>query len=81
MAPAERLARLGVPVSRALSRDLQAGAVALGADSEARRIFGRGSGTAVTEGDNFIQTDLAGDPGHHPPARRRRFLRGQPGAR
>jgi gamma-glutamyltranspeptidase/glutathione hydrolase len=59
VAPAERLARLGVPVSRALSRDLQVGAVALGADSEARRVFGRGSGTAVTEGDNFVQTDLA----------------------
>jgi gamma-glutamyltranspeptidase/glutathione hydrolase len=59
VAPAERLARLGVPVSRALSRDLQAGATALGADSEARRIFGKGSGTAVTEGDNFVQTDLA----------------------
>jgi gamma-glutamyltranspeptidase/glutathione hydrolase len=59
VAPAERLARLGVPVSRALSRDLQVGAVALGADSEARRVFGRGTGTAVTEGDNFIQTDLA----------------------
>ena len=59
MAPAERLARLGVPVSRALSRDLQVGAVALGADSEARRMFGRGTGTAVTEGDNFVQTDLA----------------------
>ena len=59
VAPAERLARLGVPVSRALSRDLQVGAVALGADSEARRLFGRGTGTAVTEGDNFVQTDLA----------------------
>ncbi len=59
VAPAERLARLGIPVSRALSRDLQVAAVALGADSEARRVFGRGTGTAVTEGDNFIQTDLA----------------------
>lgn len=59
VAPAERLARLGVPVSRALSRDLQVSAVALGADSEARRVFGRGTGTAVTEGDNFVQTDLA----------------------
>jgi gamma-glutamyltranspeptidase/glutathione hydrolase len=59
VAPGERLARLGVPVSRALSRDLQAGAAALGADSEARRIFGRGTGTAVTEGDNLVQTDLA----------------------
>jgi len=59
VAPGERLARLGVPVSRALSRDLQAAAVALGADSEARRIFGRGTGTAVTEGDNLVQTELA----------------------
>lgn len=59
VAPAERLARLGVPVSRALSRDLQAGGAALGADSEARRIFGRGGGIALTEGDNFTQTDLA----------------------
>ena len=74
VAPAERLARLGVPVSRALSRDLQAGAAALGADSEARRIFGKGSGTAVTEGDNFTQTDLAATLGVHPPARRRRSL-------
>ncbi|HSH99152.1 MAG TPA: gamma-glutamyltransferase [Reyranella sp.] len=59
VAPGERLARLGVPVSRALARDLQAGAVALGADPESRRIYGRGTGTAVTEGDNFVQTDLA----------------------
>ena len=81
VAPAERLARLGVPVSRALSRDLQAGAAALGADSEARRIFGKGSGTAVTEGDNLTQTDLAATLGVHPPARRRRSLPGRAGAR
>jgi gamma-glutamyltranspeptidase/glutathione hydrolase len=59
VAPAERLARFGVPVSRALSRDLQAGASLLGADAEARRVFGKGTGTAVTEGDNWSQTDLA----------------------
>jgi gamma-glutamyltranspeptidase/glutathione hydrolase len=59
VAPAERLARVGVPVSRALSRDLQVGAASLGADSEARRIYGRGTGTAVTEGDHFVQLDLA----------------------
>ncbi len=59
VAPAERLARLGVPVSRALSRDLQAGAAALGADSEARRVFGKGTGTAVTEGDTWAPLDLA----------------------
>lgn len=63
VAPAERLARLGVPVSRALARDLQVAAGALGADSEARRIFGRGTGTAVTEGDNFTQSELAGTLG------------------
>ncbi len=63
VAPAERLARLGVPVSRALSRDLQAGAAALGADREARRIFGKGTGTAVTEGDNWAPADLAGTLG------------------
>ena len=56
---AERMARAGVPVSRALSRDLQAGASLLGADNEARRIFGKGTGTAVTEGDNWAQNDLA----------------------
>jgi gamma-glutamyltranspeptidase/glutathione hydrolase len=59
VAPGERLARLGVPVSRALARDLQAGAATLGADSESRRIYGRGTGTAITEGDTFVQTELA----------------------
>lgn len=63
VAPAERLARLGIPVSRALSRDLQEGARLLGADAEARRIYGRGSGTAVTEGDNWVQLDLASTMG------------------
>jgi len=59
IAPAERIARAGIPVSRALSRDLQVGAAALGADPEARRVFGRGTGTAVSEGDNWVQLDLA----------------------
>jgi gamma-glutamyltranspeptidase/glutathione hydrolase len=30
----------------------------LGADHEARRIFGKGTGTAVTEGDTWVQTEL-----------------------
>lgn len=59
LSPAERLARAGFPVSRALSRDLQAGAAALGADSEARRIYGKGTGTAITEGDLWRPTDIA----------------------
>jgi gamma-glutamyltranspeptidase/glutathione hydrolase len=62
VAPAERLARFGVPVSRALSRDLQAGAALLGNDRETRRIFAKGSGT-VTEGDIWTQGDLAGTLG------------------
>jgi gamma-glutamyltranspeptidase / glutathione hydrolase len=54
VAPAERLARLGVPVSRALSRDLQAGGAVL-SDREARRIFGG----ATAEGSTLVQPDLA----------------------
>jgi gamma-glutamyltranspeptidase/glutathione hydrolase len=57
VAPAERLARFGVPVSRALSRDLQAGAGMLG-DNEAQRILGN-----AREGSNLIQTELAGTLG------------------
>ena len=68
IAPAERLARFGVPVSRALARDLQVGAGTLGADREARRTFSKGpagaaTSTAVTEGDNWSQPDLAGTLG------------------
>jgi gamma-glutamyltranspeptidase/glutathione hydrolase len=63
VAPAERLARFGVPVSRALSRDLQAGAGLLGNDRETRRIFGKGTGGTMTEGDTWTQSDLAGTLG------------------
>ena len=55
VSPAERLARFGFQVSRALSRDMQAGGALLGADAEARRIFGN-----VTEGALLTQPDLAG---------------------
>lgn len=63
VSPAERLARFGVPVSRALSRDLQAGASLLGNDREARRIFARGTGATVTDGDVLTQNELAGTLG------------------
>jgi gamma-glutamyltranspeptidase/glutathione hydrolase len=60
LSPAERMARGGFTVSRALSRDLQAGATMLGADSETRRIYAKGGGgTAITEGDFWAPTDLA----------------------
>ena len=58
VANGERLARFGAPVSRALSRDLQAGAWLIGADPVARRIYDKGGGVAVTEGDIFRQDDL-----------------------
>jgi len=63
VAGAERMARSGVPVSSALSRDLQAGAASLGADREARRIFGKGTGTAASAGDTWAPSDLAGTLG------------------
>src|SRR5262245_26291321 len=57
VAPAERLARSGVPVSRALSRDLQAaGGVVAG---KAGRVFTNKGGGMLTEGDLWIQADLA----------------------
>jgi gamma-glutamyltranspeptidase/glutathione hydrolase len=63
VAPGERLARFGVPVSRALSRDLQAAAATLGADREARRVFAKGGGAPLVEGDSLVQPDLAGTLG------------------
>ena len=59
IAPGERLARFGAPVSRALSRDLQAGGAALGTDREARRIFSGPGGAPLAEGDNWVQPELA----------------------
>ena len=55
VAGAERLARFGVPVSRALARDLQAGGSLLASDREAQRIFGG----ALTEGSKLVQPELA----------------------
>ena len=63
VSPAERLARFGVPVSRALSRDLQVGAGLLGNDRETRRIFGKAGGGTLSEGDTWTQSDLAGTLG------------------
>ena len=51
VAPAERLARFGVPVSRALARDLQTSGAMLGG-----RAFGGG---ALAEGSTLTQPELA----------------------
>ena len=58
--PAARLARFGVPVSRALARDLAQAGATIGADAEVRRIFGRADGSGpLREGERLIQVDLA----------------------
>jgi gamma-glutamyltranspeptidase / glutathione hydrolase len=55
---AEQLARFGVPVSRALARDLSLVAGPLFADPAARTAFGAG-GVPLTEGQGMLQPDLA----------------------
>ena len=57
IAPAEQAARFGVPVSRALARDLQAVAGPLLADPNARAIFAPG-GTVLAESATLVQPDL-----------------------
>lgn len=60
VAPAENLARFGVPVSRALAHDLANSGDVLLAQDEARRIFSRAGGRELlAEGDMLKQVDLA----------------------
>ncbi|WP_371135884.1 gamma-glutamyltransferase [Reyranella sp.] len=63
VSPGERLARFGVPVSRALARDLQAGGATLSGDREALRVFGKAGGGLLSEGDRWVQAELAGTLG------------------
>ena len=56
---AERLAALGHPASRALVRDLAAGAEALFRDPAARFLFGAHGGGPIAEGRTIVQPDLA----------------------
>ena len=56
---AERLARLGFPVSRALARDLALVGGALLEDPGMKRVFARRDGSPKREGDQLIQWDLA----------------------
>ncbi len=55
---ADDLARRGVPVSRALARDLVMVAGPLFADPASRAVFGLG-GVPLTEGQRLLQSDLA----------------------
>ncbi len=60
LAPAETLARFGIPVSRALANDLAQVSDALLLEPEVRRIFASGpDGKLVGEGDVLVQPDLA----------------------
>ena len=56
--PAERFARFGVPVSRALATDLAVVAGPLLADPGARAVFSR-NGVPLREGGPLVQLDLA----------------------
>lgn len=58
LAPAENLARSGLPVSRALAEDLRLAAAHLRRDTEANRIFRREDGGILGEGDALYQADL-----------------------
>ena len=58
LARAEELARFGVPVSRALARDLSIVATPLFADPAARAVFSR-DGQKLAEGQQLTQTELA----------------------
>ena len=60
VAPAERLARFGAPVSRAFARDLEAVQNARAEESNLRRLFGTADGSRVLgEGDTIVQLELA----------------------
>ena len=59
IAPAEQLARFGVPVSRALLRDLTLVAGPLTADPNARAVFAPG-GAVLEQGGTLVQNDLGG---------------------
>ncbi len=59
VSPAEQMARFGVPISRALLRDLAMVAGPLAADPNARAVFVPG-GVPLAEGGTLTQSDLGG---------------------
>ncbi len=59
ISPAEGLAGLGHPASRAFARDLVRGATTIQADPALSRIFRTESGALLREGDTFAQVELA----------------------
>jgi gamma-glutamyltranspeptidase/glutathione hydrolase len=60
LGPAEQMARIGTPTSRALARELATAGARLSEDSEIARIFLRADGTPLQEGDPLRQEMLGG---------------------
>ncbi len=58
VAPAESMARLGAPVSRAFARQIGPVAGTLLADDAARRVYAKADGQPVGEGDILVQSTL-----------------------
>ncbi len=56
---AEKMARIGHPISRALARDVALVARPLFADPAMAKLFARSDGTPLQEGDSLVQLDLA----------------------
>ena len=57
--PAQRMAALGVPVSKALANDLSVVAGPLLADAAARSVFANAAGQPLQAGQTMVQPDLA----------------------
>lgn len=59
LAPAARLARFGMPMSRSMAADFRMAETGLMADREVVRVFGGAGDRLVGEGDHLVQQDLA----------------------
>ena len=59
LAPAENLATLGTPASRALAREVATAGDKLLTDPEVARVFARADGRLIDEGDQLRQPELA----------------------
>ncbi len=59
IAPAQRMAALGVPVSKAFANDLSVVAGPLLADPAARAVFANAAGQPLQAGETMVQPDLA----------------------
>lgn len=59
LAPAEELARFGVPVSRALAGDVARSAAVIDADPTLKALFRRPGGKLLGEGDRLVQPELS----------------------